>query len=263
MLNSEDITQQRELLAIHRRTLHHYIRQQAALGDAHTPPAVTSGMSEARAEIKRIKDLLRAQGAVVDDQPQDDEIDDVLLRTSAHPAQAYRGAMLLVIGGVIGILLLLWRVALPLIQASSTQANGSGVQSTISTTNTAAIASNHPELTVVLPEGDTVTILYNDSKVTYKIMRAGVQPLIPGQSLLSLTIRASTTYHAGINFWARNISLRLKNETLRSTSDFDKAVYPNETQEGVLEFPIPSEPAQARVVFTIGESPVELLLEVK
>ena len=264
MLDAEDIVRQRELLALHRQTLHHYLRQQASLGNAYTPPAVTSGISEARAEIKQIKDILRTHAAVVDDQPQDDAIvGEAPLDAPARPVYKQMRPMLLMSVGAIIIALLLWRVALPFMQSSPTQASGSGGQFTTSTANIAATAIASRQFAVALPEGDTVTILYLDSKVTYKVMHAEVQPLSPGQSLLSLTIRASTTYPPGINFWARNINLRLKNETRRSTTDPDKTVVPNETKDAVFEFPIPSEPTQAHIVFTIGKSPVELLLDVK
>lgn len=266
MVDSEDITRQRELLEVHRRTLHHYLRQQAAFGNIYTPPAVSSGISEARAQIKRIKASLRAQGAVVHDQPQDDDaiVDDAPLRVSARSTQKYRGIMLVIIGAAI-VLLLVWRIVIPQIQPSpsSIQVNGSGVMSTSGTANSGSIASAPRQRTVALPEGDTVTIPYRGGKVTYTITRAEIQPQSPGRSLLSLTIRMSTTLSFGANLSNDYFGLRLNDETLRSIGFMNEVVYPNETQEGVLEFSIPSETAQAHVTFTIGESPTELLIEVK
>lgn len=263
MLSPEDISRQRELLNIHRQTLHHYLRQQATLGNAYTPPAVASGISEARAEIRRIKTMLRAQGAVVTDDPQDDASDgDVALPTSANLLRKYRWAIFLITGAV-GVFLLLWLVALPLMQTFPTQANRSSLQSATDTTNTAATANSDSQLTVTLPQGNTLTIPYKNAKITYEITQAKVQPLNPNQSLLSLTINASTTYYQGVNFSTKQFGLRLNNEILNPISYFDEPIYPNETKEIPVEFPIPIKPAQAHVLFTIGESPIELLLEVK
>jgi hypothetical protein len=50
MSHREDIANQQELLATHRRTLAHYLAQQAQLGVAYTPPGVAQGIHEARAD---------------------------------------------------------------------------------------------------------------------------------------------------------------------------------------------------------------------
>jgi outer membrane protein assembly factor BamB len=68
----EDIAQQQQLLAAHRRTLAHYLMQQAALGTANTPPAVTHGIREARDNIRRIKQFLRDRGVAVANHPDDE-----------------------------------------------------------------------------------------------------------------------------------------------------------------------------------------------
>ena len=77
MRDQEEIDQQQELLAAHRRTLAQYLLQQAALGVAHTPPAVAQGIHAARAEIRRIKRILRGWRVQVvnypDDEPPDAE----------------------------------------------------------------------------------------------------------------------------------------------------------------------------------------------
>jgi hypothetical protein len=54
MLDQEEIDNQQKLLETHRRTLSHYIRQQAALGFL-APPGVINGIHEAREEIRSIK----------------------------------------------------------------------------------------------------------------------------------------------------------------------------------------------------------------
>jgi tetratricopeptide (TPR) repeat protein len=71
-VSQEEIDQQRELLTIYRRTLAHYLNQQAALGAAHVPPEVTHGLREARDNIRRIKGILRGWGVTVEDHPDDE-----------------------------------------------------------------------------------------------------------------------------------------------------------------------------------------------
>lgn len=263
MPDSEEIARQLELLAIQRRTLHHYLRQQATFGGAHTPPEVTHGVREARAEIKRIKTFLRTQEAVVNDQPQDDATDDdVVLGPSANPSRQRMGAIVLVIGGVIGVVMLLWRVALPFVLPPLVREQDNSPQPPSGTASSSSTASASPQLTVALPEGDTVTIPYYGEKITYKIMRAEVQPLSSNQALLHLVIRATTTFN-GISFFVGDFRLRINDQMLRSEGSLDEHVYPNETKDGVIEFLIPSQPTQAHLMFTIGQVPAELLLDIK
>lgn len=72
MLDQDEIDSQQERLATHRRTLAYYLNQEAKLGEAYTPPGVFHGIDEARDEIRRIKQILRAQGVTVEDYPDDD-----------------------------------------------------------------------------------------------------------------------------------------------------------------------------------------------
>jgi hypothetical protein len=71
MATPEEIANQQELLHAHRRTLHHCLRQQAALG-VLTPPGVVACIDEARDHIYRIKAVLRTWGIEVDDAPDDE-----------------------------------------------------------------------------------------------------------------------------------------------------------------------------------------------
>src|SRR5262245_27428848 len=71
MPDQADITEQLELLNIHRRTLAHYLGQEAMMGAAHTPPALWHGITTARSEIQRLKVVLRQWGVEVDDHPND------------------------------------------------------------------------------------------------------------------------------------------------------------------------------------------------
>jgi hypothetical protein len=60
------------------RLLAFLLRQQAALGSAHTPPAVAHGILEARTNIFRIKASLHKAGIIVDDLPDDEESSQLL-----------------------------------------------------------------------------------------------------------------------------------------------------------------------------------------
>src|SRR5258706_4922495 len=92
MSRSEDIAQQRNLLEIHRRTLAHYLNQLAIQGEAYAPPGVTHGIREARAEIRRIKKVLRNWGVPIDDHPNDEaqQPTQTAEQTGASPANKPR-----------------------------------------------------------------------------------------------------------------------------------------------------------------------------
>lgn len=59
MSDQETIQSQLEILTAHRRTLSHYLRQQALVGLAHVKPEIDHGINEARDQIRRIKAVLR------------------------------------------------------------------------------------------------------------------------------------------------------------------------------------------------------------
>lgn len=71
---SPDSRQQQDLLATHRRTLAHLLKQQAALGSAYAPPGIAHGIDEARAGIARCKTALRGWGVAVADHPDDGDV---------------------------------------------------------------------------------------------------------------------------------------------------------------------------------------------
>jgi hypothetical protein len=70
-VSQEAITDQRELLAGHRRTLAIYLKQLATLGSAYAPPIIANGIREAREGIGRAKAALRAWRVEVEDMPDD------------------------------------------------------------------------------------------------------------------------------------------------------------------------------------------------
>jgi hypothetical protein len=83
MLSPEEITEQQQLLATHRQTLAIYQTQRALIGNAYSPPALISGIEEARSNIKRIKAILRAAGVVVPDDPDDESTTSTFTRPAA------------------------------------------------------------------------------------------------------------------------------------------------------------------------------------
>jgi len=85
MPTQEEINHQQTLLRTHRRSLAHYLKQQATLGEAFAPPAVAHGITEARENISRIKQILRSWNVSVEDHFDDDGSAPV-----AQPAEAPR-----------------------------------------------------------------------------------------------------------------------------------------------------------------------------
>jgi 3-keto-disaccharide hydrolase len=73
MLSQEAINEQLQLLATYRRTLAVYLQQQAAIGKTFSPPALVSGIDEARGNIQRIKTVLHTTSVEVPDNPDDEE----------------------------------------------------------------------------------------------------------------------------------------------------------------------------------------------
>lgn len=71
-MGQNEIVRYLDLLDTHRRTLAIYIKQQAAIGQAFSPPALMHGIIEAREEIARIKSALRSAGVEVSDSPDDE-----------------------------------------------------------------------------------------------------------------------------------------------------------------------------------------------
>lgn len=82
MADQETITGSLELLRSHRRTLRVLLNQEALAGEAAVPPAVASGIDDARAEIARLKADLRGWGVAVDD-----EAGDTALPARPQPAR--------------------------------------------------------------------------------------------------------------------------------------------------------------------------------
>jgi WD40 repeat protein len=87
MPDQDEIDNQQELLAAHRRTLHIFLKQLADLGHHHAPPGIFAGIREQRREIERIKTFLRESGVTVQDLPGDQEIstDSPVHITGEHP----------------------------------------------------------------------------------------------------------------------------------------------------------------------------------
>jgi 8-oxo-dGTP pyrophosphatase MutT (NUDIX family) len=73
-MNQEDIATQIQRLQVYRRTLAHYLEQQAKLGIAHVAPNIVHGIHEARQNIHHIKLTLRSWGIPVMDHPDDADL---------------------------------------------------------------------------------------------------------------------------------------------------------------------------------------------
>ena len=67
-----DIDNQRKRLELHRQRLRFYLDQKAIVGIPQMTPASDYEIQQARAEIRRIKDILRSWGVAVDDHPDDE-----------------------------------------------------------------------------------------------------------------------------------------------------------------------------------------------
>ena len=67
MASTEDIQQHQQRLEIHRRNLAHYLSQFALLGSAYVPPGIVNGIAEEQNNIRRVKDVLREWGVLVED----------------------------------------------------------------------------------------------------------------------------------------------------------------------------------------------------
>lgn len=74
MPTPDEISHQRELLTIYRRTLRVYLSQLAIHSMAYVPPSVIHGIREARDAIRRIKAILRGWGVAVADLPDDEGV---------------------------------------------------------------------------------------------------------------------------------------------------------------------------------------------
>jgi hypothetical protein len=86
MPTKEEIDHQQELLSLHRRTLAHYLRQEALSGEAFTPPAVSNGISDERNEIRIIKQTLRGWNVAVEDYPDEAPSPETLAPPPRSPA---------------------------------------------------------------------------------------------------------------------------------------------------------------------------------
>jgi len=71
-MTTDEIEDLRQLLAAHRQRLAILLKQLAKQGEAHAQPAQISGIAEARAEIGRLKQALRAEGVAVADVSNDE-----------------------------------------------------------------------------------------------------------------------------------------------------------------------------------------------
>lgn len=70
--SAEEIDSQRKRLELYRQNMRVYLDRKAMVGAAHITPEIHLGIDQARAEIRRIKDMLRSWGVAVDDHTDDE-----------------------------------------------------------------------------------------------------------------------------------------------------------------------------------------------
>ena len=145
MLPQEEINEQLELLRTYRRTLGTYLRQEAAIGEAFSPPAILYGIAEARSHIQRIKSGLRAAGVEVPEDLDDDEPPPVLVVPRTHSrlrlgllAATIGAALLLAIGLALG------SFAGPRLQPSATPPSSLGTAAVVADTTPDEITPTTP-----------------------------------------------------------------------------------------------------------------------
>jgi hypothetical protein len=73
MPSEEEIKDQQELLTAHRRSLFELLRQRALITAPFVPPAIATGIQDARNQIRQLKKNLRDWGVTIDDHPNDEE----------------------------------------------------------------------------------------------------------------------------------------------------------------------------------------------
>lgn len=73
MPEPEQINDQLELLALHRRTHAILLKQLAQLGSSHAPPGIFHGIREAQISIRRVKTILQTWNILFEEHPDDED----------------------------------------------------------------------------------------------------------------------------------------------------------------------------------------------
>ena len=152
MLEQETIEHYQKLLEIYRRNLHHLLEQVALHGGMSSIPLdILNNLQHTRADIRQAKEILRANGVAVTDQPGDEEPANqpsfsIQLATQAYSHDLRHRLGLRLFAGLLAtlILLVLWRsgiysaLFLPSLLASTPAAYaGFSVSSELSATDVA------------------------------------------------------------------------------------------------------------------------------
>jgi hypothetical protein len=183
MLSPEEIAEQQQLLAAHRRTLAIYLKQQAMIGRAYSPPVLINGIEDARSNIRRIKRILNAAGVAAPNDPDDDSSTSTLPRPVALPTQ---GGLLPrwqwpVVAGILAIVLAIggWWVSSQPKDTSSQEATPPALEEATPPGETPSTESNAADLEGQLTEAnialsavqvEQVREYINDSSTGYKLL---------------------------------------------------------------------------------------------
>jgi hypothetical protein len=201
MLSPEEIDEQQKLLATYRHTLAIYLKQRAMIGHAYSPPALITGIEEARGNIKRIKAALRGGGVVVPDDPDDESTTTTLTPPAAlsAPSRSRRPWVWLVVIDVIVLALVVggwWFYSQP-IGTASQEATSPAIEATApleetpsdvtpseeagsTEPSTAELENQLQEANISLSETQVEAVrgFINDSTTGYKSFAEHVLPIV-------------------------------------------------------------------------------------
>src|SRR5258707_1250227 len=92
MLEQETIEHYQKMLGIYSRNLHHLLEQVALHGGMSSiPHDILNNLQRTRADIRHAKEILRANGVTVSDQPGDQELAEDQTANIQLATQAYAG----------------------------------------------------------------------------------------------------------------------------------------------------------------------------
>jgi hypothetical protein len=196
----EEIAQLQKLLETHRRTLSHYLNQQAALGTAHAPPAITSGIYEARENIKQIKRTLREWGVPARDRPGDETQDNL-----THALASARKPISWVVGGALALSTVAL-LAVVLVWGGDRTAQPSQV---VPSLPSAALQPTATSLPTAIPTPTPIPTVQPVAQGKYMVLVAELEPVNTDKRDVTRLIAASLERTFERDFPLSNIAVHL------------------------------------------------------